>query len=84
MKATSTIQYTFEDTTGYAETFLDLDGLVSGNETLVEVALDGENESIQVPLIDGYKKPYDWSFTDEIGTEHYIYYEELMTTNTSR
>ena len=35
------------------------------------------DENILVPILNGYKIPYDYAITDEIGTEHYIYYEEL-------
>ena len=44
---------------------------------MVAVDLEGENENILVPILNGYKLPYDYAITDEIGTEHYIYYEEL-------
>lgn len=81
MKKTSTILYTFEDISGCAETFNKGDferivekEAVTGN---ILVELVGENESIKVPLLKGYKEPYDSDITDEIGTEHYIYYEEI-------
>ena len=44
---------------------------------MVAVDLEGENENILVPILNGYKSPYDYAINDEIGTEHYIYYEEL-------
>ena len=44
---------------------------------MVAVDLEGENENILVPILNGYKIPYDYAITDEIGTKHYIYYEEL-------
>ena len=44
---------------------------------MVAVDLEGENENILVPILNGYKSPYDYTINDEIGTEHYIYYEEL-------
>lgn len=80
MKDTSTILYTFEDSSGAAETFdlKDFKKIITGEKQVgsVMVELEGENESIQVPLLDGYREPYDWAVTDEIGTEHFIYYEE--------
>lgn len=81
MRETSTIHYTFEDVSGSAETFNkgDFEKIVEKEEKIgtVLVELVGENESIEVPLLKGYRKPYDSDITDEIGTEHYIFYEEL-------
>lgn len=83
MRETSTIHYTFEDVSGYAETFNkeDFEEIVEKEEKIgtVLVELVNENESIEVPLLKGYRKPYDSDITDEIGTEHYIFYEELET-----
>lgn len=76
MKASSTIHYTLEDKNGYAESYNDPTGIVKGNEEFIEIELKGENEKIKAPILKGYYKPYDFSVTDEIGTEHYIYYEE--------
>ena len=82
MKKTSTVLYTFEDKDGYAETHQKeyFDIIVSSEKIIhkmVAVDLEGENENILVPILNGYKLPYDYAVTDEIGTEHYIYYEEL-------
>lgn len=82
MKKSSTILYTFEDIEGSAET-LDLDSFNRQllNETItgyLDLDLIGENETINVPILKGYRDPYDWDVTDEIGTEHYIYYEEIV------
>ena len=82
MKKTSTVLYTFEDKDGYAETYQKeyFDIIVSSEKIIhkmVAVDLEGENENILVPILNGYKIPYDYAITDEIGTEHYIYYEEL-------
>ena len=82
MKKTSTVLYTFEDKEGYAETYQKeyFDIIVSSEKIIhkmVAVDLEGENENILVPILNGYKPPYDFAVTDEIGTEHYIYYEEL-------
>ena len=81
MKKTSTVLYTFEDKDGYAETYQkeDFDKIVLSEKIIHKmfVALEGENENILVPILNGYKPPYDYAVTDEIGTEHYIYYEEL-------
>lgn len=82
MKKTSTVLYTFEDKDGYAETYQKeyFDIIVSSEKIIhkmVAVDLEGENENILVPILNGYKLPYDYAVTDEIGTEHYIYYEEL-------
>lgn len=77
MKATSTVHYTLEDREGCAETFNDIYIFKDDFIGSTTVNLNGEGESITVPLIKGYKQPYDFDITDEIGTEHYIYYEEL-------
>ena len=81
MKKTSTVLYTFEDKDGYAETYQkeDFDKIVLLEKIIHKmfVALEGENENILLPILNGYKIPYDYAITDEIGTEHYIYYEEL-------
>ncbi len=82
MKKTSTVLYTFEDKDGYAETYQKeyFDIIVSSEKIIhkmVAVDLEGENENILVPILNGYKLPYDYAINDEIGTEHYIYYEEL-------
>ena len=82
MEKTSTVLYTFEDKEGYAETYQKeyFDIIVSSEKIIhkmVAVDLEGENENILVPILNGYKIPYDYAITDEIGTEHYIYYEEL-------
>ena len=82
MKKTSTVLYTFEDKEGYAETYQKeyFDIIVSSEKIIhkmVAVDLEGENENILVPILNGYKSPYDYAINDEIGTEHYIYYEEL-------
>ena len=82
MKKTSTVSYTFQDNEGYAETYQkeDFDDIVLSEKIvpkMVAVDLEGENENVLVPILNGYKLPYDYAITDEIGTEHYIYYEEL-------
>ena len=82
MKKNSTILYTFEDIEGHAET-LNLDSFNRNllNETItgyLDLDLIDENETINVPILKGYRDPYDWCVTDEIGTEHYVYYEELV------
>lgn len=83
MKATSTIQYTFEDMDGYAETFStsDFKKILEGEviEGSVTLDLNGEDDFIKAPILKGYKEPYDSDITDDIGTEHYIYYEELKS-----
>ena len=81
MKKTSTVLYTFEDKDGYAETYQkeDFDKIVLLEKIIHKmfVALEGENENILLPILNGYKIPYDYAITDGVGTEHYIYYEEL-------
>lgn len=81
MKKTSTVLYTFEDKEGCAETYQKeyFDKIVLSEKIIHKmfVALEGENENILVPILNGYKPPYDYAVTDDIGTEHYIYYEEL-------
>ena len=77
MKKSSTIRYTFEDKFGDAETYVNLnDAFVTQEDIVGEIELQIEDEKRIFPLIKGYKKPYDYDVTDEIGTEHYIYYEE--------
>ena len=76
MNDNDTILYTLEDKYGFAETFKDLDFLLTKNQKYILITLENTNVSINVPVLDGYKMPYDFSVTDEIGTEHYIYYEE--------
>lgn len=81
MKATSTVFYTFEDIAGYAETHdkQTFETIVSQEQVkdFIQLELENEGETIKVPILAGYKKPYDFPVTDEIGTEHYIYYEEI-------
>ena len=82
MKKTSTVLYTFEDKDGYAETYQkeDFDKIVLSEKIIpkmVAVDLEGENENILVPILNGYKLPYDYAITIGVETEHYIYYEEL-------
>lgn len=80
MKATSIVLYTFEDKEGNAETYNknDFDEIVKKEsiQGYTRLELEGEGETIKVPMLAGYKKPYDSAVTDEIGTEHYIFYEE--------
>lgn len=80
MKATSTVLYTFEDIDGYAETHdkQTFDTIVSQEQVkeFIQLELENEGETIKVPVLAGYKKPYDFAVTDNIGTEHFIYYEE--------
>lgn len=76
MKENDTILYTLEDRYGYSETFENLNFLLTENQKYILITLENTNISINVPLLDGYRAPYDWSVTDEIGTEHFIYYEE--------
>ncbi|ARM65989.1 hypothetical protein AM7_042 [Lactococcus phage AM7] len=76
MNNNDTILYTLEDNQGYAETFQDLNFILTENQKYMLITLENTNVSINVPVLDGYRTPYDFSVTDEIGTEHYIYYEE--------
>lgn len=76
MNNNDTILYTLEDKQGYAETFQNLNFLLTENQEYILITLENTNVSIDVPILDGYQIPYDFSVTDEIGTEHYIYYEE--------
>ena len=82
MKKNSSILYTFEDEEGHIK-IVDLDYFNRSalSETItgyLDIDLIDENETINVPILKGYRHPYDWCVTDEIGTEHYIYYEELV------
>lgn len=80
MKKTSLIHYTFEDANGSAETFNGSDFRKKiAKEKVIGISaieLVGEETFLTAPVLEGYKKPYDWDVTDDIGTEHYIYYEE--------
>lgn len=80
MKQTSSILYTFESTCGEAETFRTLDEVMdielTGEHSTLVLGDDDEGELIIVPVIKGYKEPYIYDATDEVGTEHYVYYEE--------
>lgn len=76
MKENDTILYTLEDRDGYAETFTDLAFILTENQKYTLITLENTTEAVKVPLLDGYRMPYDFSVTDEIGTEHFIYYEE--------
>lgn len=77
MKATSTVLYTFEDKDGNAETFNKqmFDTIVAQVKDFIQLELENEGETIRVPILAGYQKPYDFAVTDEIGTEHYIFYK---------
>lgn len=83
MRETSTVYYTLEDVSGSAETFNkdNFEKIVASeiNKGTILVELNGENETIEVPMLSGYREPYDFDVTDEIGTEHYIYYEEIAS-----
>lgn len=85
MKDTSTILYTFEDTSGDAETFTDAEfhKILEKEKQLgsLLIQLKGEDDSIQVPILEGYKTPYDYTIVDDEGTEHFIYYEEGSVTS---
>lgn len=80
MKQTSSILYTFESTCGEAETFRTLDEVMdielTGEHSTLVLGDDDEGELIIIPVIKGYKEPYIYDATDEVGTEHYVYYEE--------
>lgn len=80
MKQTSSILYTFESTCGEAETFRTLDEVMdielTGEHSTLVLGDNDEGELFIAPIIKGYKKPYIYDVTDEIGTEHYVYYEE--------
>lgn len=76
MKENDTILYTLEDRDGYAETFENLDFILKENQKYMPITLENTSVLVNVPLLDDYRMPYDFSVTDEIGTEHYIYYEE--------
>lgn len=82
MKKSSTVHYTLENKNGHAETFNKqmFDSIVAKEQvnSFVQLVLENEGETIEVPLLSGYKEPYDYAFNDDIGTEHYIYYEELV------
>ena len=80
MKWTSTIAYTFEDIDGSVETFKRLSevvGITIMNETItLKLGDNDRGDTLEVPLISGYNTPYVSDVTDEIGTEHYVYYEQ--------
>ena len=65
---------------GDAETFTKdcFETIVSKEKVvgIVSIPLEDEDESIEVPVLEGYRKPYDSMIEDEFGMEHYIYYEE--------
>lgn len=85
MKTSSTVLYTFEDIAGYAETHdkQTFDTIVSQEQVkgFIQLELENEGETIRVPILAGYEKPYDFAVTDDIGTEHFIYYEEMEESN---
>lgn len=84
MKWTSTIGYTFEDHNGEEETFVNLNNVANIviTDKLVDLRLgdDDEGDILTVPIIKGYKTPYISDVTDDMGTEHYVYYEEEVHT----
>ena len=86
MKQTSSILYTFESTRGEAETFKTLNEVMdielTGEHITLVLGDDDEGELLTAPIIKGYKEPYIYDATDEIGTEHYVYYEEKKEENT--
>lgn len=80
MKQSSSILFTLESIHGEAETFTTLDEVVNieltGEHSTLVLGDNDEGELFIAPIIKGYKKPYIYDVTDEIGTEHYVYYEE--------
>lgn len=80
MKQSSSILFTLESVQGEAETFTTLDEVMNIELTGEHITLvlgDNDNGELFIAsIIKGYKKPYIYDVTDEIGTEHYIYYEE--------
>lgn len=80
MLSTSTIRYTLENRHGEAETFQTLEEIpnIEITDETVELTFGGNDpdEIFIAPIIKGYNAPYVDESTDEIGTEHYIYYEE--------
>lgn len=80
MLSTSTIRYTLENRHGESETFQTLEEIpnIEITRTSIQMILGGNDagEIFMAPVIKGYDAPYLDERTDEIGTEHYIYYEE--------
>lgn len=80
MKKTSSILYTFENVYGDVETVKHLSGTIgtvlTGRYITLKLGGNDEGEELSVPILEGYKAPYLSDVTDEIGTEHYVYYEE--------
>lgn len=80
MNETSSILYSFENIYGDVETVKHLSGTIStvltGRYITLELGGNDEGEALSVPILEGYKVPYISDVTDEIGTEHYVCYEE--------
>lgn len=80
MKQSSSILFTLESVQGEVETFKTLDEVtdieLTGEHITLVLGDNDQGELIKVPIIKDYKNPYIYDVTDEIGTEHYIYYEE--------
>ncbi|QBZ70007.1 hypothetical protein [Enterococcus phage vB_EfaM_Ef2.3] len=79
------IYYTIQDRDGFAESYNESGFLHElGNMKIIDytyIALEGAEkgdtvELVKVPILEGYQYPYDFLVIDEIGKEHYIYYEE--------
>lgn len=79
------VYYTIQDSYGYAESYNESGFLHElGNMKIIDYAyitLEGTEkgeptELVKVPILEGYQYPYDFLVIDEIGKEHYIYYEE--------
>ncbi len=79
------VYYTIQDSYGYAESYngegfsheLDNMKIIDYAYITLEGVEKGEpTELALVPILEGYQYPYDFLVIDEIGKEHYIYYEE--------
>lgn len=81
MKKTSAIYYMIGDTEGNVESYHIDDTpekiLDKKRISSIEIELNGENEIFVAPVMAGYYTPYDSDITDELGTEHYIFYDEI-------
>lgn len=80
MKRVDEVYYTLENKNGCAESY-NHSGFIQvlKNEKIIgyiALLLVGTKELISVPVLEGYRKPYEFTVVDELGTENYIYYEE--------
>lgn len=79
IRPSSTVLFTFETRDGEARSYASLSHIDTVGLPLTVVPLNDEcfGCAVTVPLIPGFAPPFDFSVTDDLGTEHYIYYQEI-------